>query len=200
MIINPICDSCPSGDFKARFYSVIPKQKINAYGRLSNFYAFQIVDSNGNPLWNSMKKDWYFAGIQANVPKIGKYRHAKIYALPRMLSPSQFMNLEENSLIEEFPSMERLCELSHAHEIIYDIRVEYKELQTSTFSKITDVINPRTGEWESTDMPSRGKIMSDLNFMGDKKKTFEDLKKEYNEELEQKNADTKRDYDYSRFN
>src|SRR6056300_549717 len=92
--IIPVCNTTLSGEYTAQFYSINPKQRINDFGRISNFYNFIMVDDHGFPLWNPLCSDWCFAAIQSNVPKKGKYRHAKVHRLPRMLTPRQFMNLK----------------------------------------------------------------------------------------------------------
>ena len=48
-------------------------------------------------------------------------------------------------------------EIANENKLSWRIRVEYKDLKTSSFSKITHIINPRTQEWEATDCVQRGK-------------------------------------------
>ena len=149
--IIPVCNTTQTGEYTAQFHSINGKQPINAFGRMSNFYNFIMVDDYGHPLWSSIFSDWCFAAIQSNVPKKGRYRHAKVHRLPRILTPGQFMNLKVNDSSYEFPSMEKLLGLSKEHQLTWKVRVEYKKLKTSTFSKITHVLNPRSNQWEETD-------------------------------------------------
>ena len=156
--IIPVCNTTHTGEYNAQFHSINCKQQINAFGRMSNFYNFIMVDDYGHPLWSSIFSDWCFAAIQSNVPKKGRYRHAKVHRLPRILTPGQFMNLKVNDSSYEFPSMEKLLGLGKEHQLTWKVRVEYKKLKTSTFSKITHVLNPRSNQWEETDGPVREKV------------------------------------------
>ena len=97
--LKPICDSCPSGEFNAIFDSINDKQRVHQAGRMSNFYNFLIIDNNNKPIWNPDKQDYMFAGVQANTPSVGRYRHAKVNVLPRILTPSQFLNIQDNSMV-----------------------------------------------------------------------------------------------------
>ena len=149
--IIPVCNTTGSGEYNAQFHSINSKQQINKFGRISNFYNFIMVDMNGYPLWNPIQSDWCFAAIQSNVPKKGRYRHAKVHRLPRLLTPRQFMNLKVNDSSYEFPSMEKLLKIAKENQLSWKVRVQFKKLTTSTFSKITHVLNPRSNEWEPTD-------------------------------------------------
>ena len=149
--IIPVCNTTLSGEYTAQFYSINPKQRINDFGRISNFYNFIMVDMNGYPLWNPIQSDWCFAAIQSNVPKKGRYRHAKVHRLPRLLTPGQFMNFKVDDSSYEFPSMEKLLKIAKENQLSWKVRVQFKKLTTSTFSKITHVLNPRSNEWEPTD-------------------------------------------------
>ena len=158
--LKPICDSCPSGEFNAIFDSINDKQRVHQAGRMSNFYNFLIIDENNKPIWNPDKQDYMFAGVQANTPSAGRYRHAKIHELPRILTPSQFLNYQDNRYgchVYDFPTMEMLLEIAKENQLTWRIRVEYKDLKTSSFSKITHIINPRTQQWEATDCVQRGR-------------------------------------------
>ena len=144
--IIPVCNTTLSGEYTAQFYSINPKQRLNDFGRISNFYNFIMIDDQGLPLWSPLCSDWCFAAIQSNVPKKGRYRHAKVHRLPRILTPSKFMNAKINDSSYEFPSMEKLLKISKENELSWKVRVEYKQLPTSTFSKITHIFNPRSNE------------------------------------------------------
>ena len=149
--IIPVCNTTLSGEYTAQFYSINLKQRINDFGRISNFYNFIMVDDQGFPLWNPLCSDWCFAAIQSNVPKKGKYRHAKVHRLPRILTPRQFMNFKIDDSTYEFPSMEKLLKIAKENQLSWKVRVQFKQLTTSTFSKITHILNPRSNEWEPTD-------------------------------------------------
>ena len=183
--LKPICDSCPSGEFNAIFDSINDKQRVHQAGRMSNFYNFLIIDENNKPIWNPDKQDYYYAGVQANTPPVGRYRHAKIHVLPRILTPTQFTNIQDDrygSHVYDFPTMEMLLEIAKENKLIWRVKVEYKDLDTSSFSKITHIINPRTNQWEATDCQSRGKkalnVSPSLRELGLAPKTLEELKRE----------------------
>ena len=61
------------------------------------------------------------------------------------------MNLQVNDSSYEFPSMEKLLKIAKENDLTWKVRVQYKQLPTSTFSKITHILNPRSNEWEPTD-------------------------------------------------
>ena len=47
--------------------------------------------------------------------------------------------------------MEKLLKIAKENKLSWKVRVQFKKLTTSTFSKITHVLNPRSNEWEPTD-------------------------------------------------
>jgi hypothetical protein len=105
--------------------------------------------------------------------------------LPRILTPTQFTNIQDDrygSHVYDFPTMEMLLEIAKENKLIWRVKVEYKDLDTSSFSKITHIINPRTNQWEATDCQSRGKkalnVSPSLRELGLAPKTLEELKRE----------------------